>query len=152
MPGDLPLIEGAFRFAGLRSFLGRIVSLLGRSRRLPSTRPEADRSELPIVACATEGTVSVSTVMFREGASVRDLIVERDDTEGLLLRDIGRWDEADRCSCIFPLSALLSPAVSLCFGVLALRSSVTFDDVTSFRSSSVVLEAEVAAELRLQWC
>jgi len=152
MTGDLPLIEGAFRFAGFRSFFGRIVSLLGRNRRLPSTRPDVERSEFPIVACATEGTVSVSTVIFREGASVRDLMFEREDTEGFVFRAIGRWNEADRCSCILPLSEFRSPTASLCFGGFPLRSSVTLDDVTSFRSSSVVLEAEVAAEGRLRRC
>jgi hypothetical protein len=150
MPGDLPLIDGAFRFAGFRSFFGRMVSLLGRNRRLPSTRPDAERSELPSVACATEGTVSVSTVMFREGASVRDLMVERDDTEGFVFKAMGRANEAVRCSCILPLSELLSTPASLCFEAFVLRSSVTLDDVVSFRSSSVVLDAEVAAEGRLQ--
>ena len=45
--GDLPVpefIEGAFRFCVLLSFLGRIVSLLGLRRRLPSGRPDAERS------------------------------------------------------------------------------------------------------------
>jgi hypothetical protein len=103
-----------------------------------------------MVACGTEGTVSVSTVMFRDGASVRDLMVDRDATEGLVLNAPGRWDEAVRCSCILPLSALRSPPSPPCPGVAVLRSSVTFDDVTSFRSSSVVvLEADVAAEGKL---
>lgn len=155
MLGDLQLIDGAFRFAGFRSFLGRMVSLLGRKRRLPSTRPDADRSWFPIVACAIDGTVSVSTVMFREGASARDLVVVRDGTEGFVLRAIGRWNEADRCSCILPLSVFLNPLslpLSVGFEALALRSSVIFDDVTSFRSSSAVVDAEVVAESELRWC
>jgi hypothetical protein len=77
------LIEGAFRFGGFLSFLGRIVSLLGFSRRLPSTRPDADLSWVPMVACATEGTVSVSTVMLRRGGSIRVLLVlDSEDSEG----------------------------------------------------------------------
>jgi hypothetical protein len=75
------LIDGAFRFAGFLSFLGRIVSLLGLSRKLPSTRPEAERSWLPMVDCATEGTVSVSTVMLRRGGWVAER-VESDDMDG----------------------------------------------------------------------
>jgi hypothetical protein len=43
-------MDGAFRFGGFLSFLGRIVSLLGFNRRLPSTRPEAERSWLLMVA------------------------------------------------------------------------------------------------------
>jgi hypothetical protein len=38
------LIDGAFRFGGFLSFLGRIVSLLGFNRKLPSPRLEAERS------------------------------------------------------------------------------------------------------------
>jgi hypothetical protein len=75
------LIDAAFRFAGFLSFLGRIVSLLGLSRKLPSTRPEAERSWLPMVDCATEGTVSVSTVILRRGGWVAER-VESDDREG----------------------------------------------------------------------
>jgi hypothetical protein len=83
MFGDLPvpaLIDGAFRFGGLRSFLGRIVSLLAFNRRLPSTRPDAERSWLPMADCATEGTVSVSTVMLREGCVAER--VESEDSDG----------------------------------------------------------------------
>lgn len=143
--GDLPvpeLIEGALRFGALRSFLGRIVSLLGFRRRLPSPRPEAERSWFPIVVCATEGTVSVSTVMFRKGASVRDLTVWSDEYEGLDVGPLGRCVEADWCSCILALfRALLSLPFSTGL-VLALRSSVIFDVVTSLiRSSSAVVDA-----------
>lgn len=149
MSEDLQLIDGALRGLDFRSFLGRIVSLLGFRRRLPSPRPDADRSWFPMVACATDGTVSVSTVMFREGASVRDLMVEREEKEGFEVGAEGRWVDVDRCSCIFPLSLLgaLSPPLSTYFEALALRSSVTFDDVTSFRSSSSDLE--VVEEARL---
>lgn len=38
------LIDGAFRLGGFLSFFGRIVSLLGFRRKLPSPRPEADLS------------------------------------------------------------------------------------------------------------
>lgn len=123
-------MEGAFRFGRCFSFFGRIVSLLGFRRRLPSPRPEAERSWFPIVACAIEGTVSVSTVMFLVGASVRDLIVESDEYEALDGSAFGRWDDTDRWSCIFPLS------FSMCLVAFGLRSSETFVDVTSFRSSS----------------
>jgi hypothetical protein len=78
------LIDGAFRFAGFLSFFGRMVSLLGFNRRLPSTRPEAERSWLPIVDCATEGIVSVSTVMLRKGGCVAER-VERDDSDGFVV-------------------------------------------------------------------
>lgn len=76
------VIDGAFRLLGFLSFLGRIVSLLGFSRKLPSTRPDAERSWLPMVDCATEGTVSVSTVILRSGGWVAER-VDRDDSDGL---------------------------------------------------------------------
>jgi hypothetical protein len=82
---------------------------------------------------------------------VRDLMGERDDSEGFVLRAIGRWNEAARCSCIFAASLILPLSLSL--NAFALRSSVTFDDdVTSFRSSPVVVDAKDAAEERLQRC
>lgn len=90
-----------------------------------------------MVACAIEGTVSVSTVMlFRE--SLRDLIVESDEKDGFEGRVFGRCVVEDRCSCILPLSFLrpLSLPLSACLADFALRSSVTFDDVTSCLSSS----------------
>lgn len=70
------LMEGAFRGFLCFSFFGRIVSLLGLRRRLPSARPDAERSGFPIVACATDGTVSVSTVMLLREGSVRGFAVE----------------------------------------------------------------------------
>ena len=73
-----------------------MVSLLGFKRRLPSTRPEAERSWFPIVVCATEGTVSVSTVMLRNGGSVRDLTVCSDENEGFEVGALGRCVETDR--------------------------------------------------------
>jgi hypothetical protein len=123
------LIDGAFRFAGSLFFLGRIVSLLGFSRRLPSVRPEAERSWLPMADCATEGMVSVSTVMLRRGGWVAER-VESEERDGLVVIWLGRWVEAERCSCI-----LLLPMV------LGLRSSVILDELTSLRSSSEVLVA-----------
>lgn len=145
---DLPvpeLMDGALRFGGSRFFFGRIVSLLGFKRRLPSTRPEAERSWFPIVACATDGTVSVSTVMLRSGGSARDL-VDSDESDGFEVTVFGRCVEAARRSCILPFLADLV-ALSLPLSVLlllllalpslALRSSVIFDELTSLRSSSV---------------
>jgi hypothetical protein len=136
------LIEGAFRLAGFLSFLGRIVSLLGLRRKLPSTRPEAERSWLLIVACAIEGTVSVSTVMLRRGGSRAR--VERELSEGLDETLLRRWVEVERYSCILAFGAVLGP-LSLPLPVLVLwltwvgrvlRSSVTLMELTSLRSSS----------------
>lgn len=110
-------MDGAFRFGGFLSFLGRIVSLLGFNRRLPSTRPEAERSWLLIVACAIDGTVSVSTVMLRRGGSrARD---DSDVNEGLvetLLLTL--WVDDDRCCCILPFLPFFVP-LSLPLPVLA---------------------------------
>lgn len=152
--GDLPVpecIDGAFRFAGFRSFRGRIVSLLGFKRRLPSTRPEAERSWFPMVVCATEGTVSVSTVMFRNGGSVRDLTVCSDEKEGLEVGALGRCVETDRWSCALDLlRTLLSLLTSTFFEVRVLRSSVILLGMTSLPcSSSPVFEAiELESKLR----
>lgn len=101
-------------------------------------RPDTDRSWFPMVGWATDGTVSVSTVMFRRGGSLRDLMAERDESEGLLESGYARWVDAERISCILPLS-ILEPASlsrSPARDSLALRSSVILDDVTSFRCSS----------------
>ena len=117
------------------------LSYSGFSRRLPSIRPEAERSWLLMVACAIDGTVSVSTVMLRRGGSrARD---DSDVKEGLVeTLLLTRWVEDDRCSCILPFLPLRVP-LSLPLPVLAymllgrlLRSSVTFEELTSFRSSS----------------
>jgi len=146
MCGDLPvpaLMDGAFRFAGSLFFLGRIVSLLGFKRRLPSVRPEAERSWLPMADCATEGIVSVSTVMLRRGGWVAER-VESADSDCLELSWCGRAVEADRCSCILPFFAALDPlslplpVVLLLLSRFELRSSVTFEWLTSLRSSSDV--------------
>jgi len=140
---DLPvleLIEGALRFGGSLLFFGRMVSLLGFRRRLPSTRPEAERSWFPIVACATDGTVSVSTVMLRRGGSARDLL-ESDDNEGFVDTVLGLCVEVVRFSCIFSflldfVALSLPLSVLLLLLSLVLRSSVTLDELTSLRSSS----------------
>jgi hypothetical protein len=79
-------MELALRFGFGLSFLGRIVSLLAFRRKLPSARPDADRSWLAIVACAMDGTVSVSTVMFLEDISVRDFTVAMDDIDDIEAR------------------------------------------------------------------
>ena len=91
-----------------------------------------------------EGTVSVSTVMFRDAASALALLEASMEFEGFEGRLPGRWTtEAERCSCMLPwLSFLMvdSLPLSLCLLLLELlRSSVTFDDVTSLRSSSASL-------------
>lgn len=155
MCGDLPvpeLMDGAFRFGGFLSFLGRIVSLLGFSRRLPSPRPEAERSWLAMVDCATDWTVSVSTVMLRKGGSARDRL-DKEESDGLEETEFCRWVEEARWSCILPfLSALVAPSLPLSeFLVLlraVLRSSVTLDELTSFRSSSEPL-CEMAGGTKL---
>jgi len=136
----LELIEGALRFGGSLLFFGRMVSLLGFRRRLPSTRPEAERSWFPIVACATDGTVSVSTVMLRRGGSARDLL-ESDDNEGFVDTVLGLCVEVVRFSCIFSflldfVALSLPLSVLLLLLSLVLRSSVTLDELTSLRSSS----------------
>jgi hypothetical protein len=147
------LIDGAFRFAGFLSFLGRIVSLLGLSRKLPSTRPEAERSWLPMVDCATEGTVSVSTVMLRRGGWVAER-VESDDMEGFEVTCEGLCVDAERCSCILPFCAVLGPLslpLPVCLWLfLELRSSVISDELTSFRSSLKDLYEVVDEEMKLR--
>lgn len=95
---------------------------------------------MPIVGCATEGTVSVSTVMLRRGGSARDLF-ESDEREGFEDTVGGRCVDAARFSCIFPflpdLVALSLPlSLFLLLLSLVLRSSVTLDELTSLRSSS----------------
>lgn len=149
-------IDGAFRFGGFLSFFGRIVSLLGFNRRLPSARPEAERSWLLMVACAIEGTISVSTVMLRKGGSrARD---DSDVNEGLVETWLlTRWVDDERCSCILPFLPVFVP-LSLPLPVLAcmllrlLRFSVTFDELTSFRPSSGCLCGVdvVAADVKLR--
>lgn len=121
--------------------------MLGLRRKLPSTRPEAERwSWLLMVAWAIEGTVSVSTVMLRSGGSrVR---VDRELSEGLDETLLGRCCEAERCSCILGLVADFGPlslplpvpvlvlVVWLVWVGRVLRSSVTLNELTSLRSSS----------------
>ena len=101
-------------------------------------RPEAERSGFPKVACATDGTVSVSTVMLSEGASVLDLTVESDEKEAFGESMFGRWAgvDATRSSCTLRLFSVFSLPLSPCLLDRTLRSSVTFGDVTSCRSSS----------------
>jgi hypothetical protein len=147
-------MEGAFRFAGFLSFLGRIVSLLGLRRKLPSTRPEAERSWLLMVAWAIEGTVSVSTVMLRRGGSRAR--VDRELSEGFDETLLGRCVEAERCSCILPLVVDLGPLslplpvpVWLVWVGRVLRSSVTLNELTSLRSSSDLVCVVVAGEGKL---
>lgn len=154
MRGDLPvpaLMDGAFRFGALRSFLGRIVSLLGLSLKLPSTRLEDDLSVLPMADWATDGTVSVSTVMLRDGCVAER--VDREDSDGFVVTWWGRCADAERCcSCILAVWVFLvvvSLPLPFCLALcLELRSSVTLAELTSFRSSSETLGA-VAIETKL---
>jgi hypothetical protein len=90
-----------------------------------------------------DGTVSVSTVMLRRGGSrARD---DSDVREGLVeTLLLTRWVDDERCSCILPLEAFLVPLslpLPVCMLLLCrlLRSSVTFEELTSFRSSSGLL-------------
>lgn len=74
---DLPeaaLIDGAFRDCFFLSFFGFMVSLLAFAFKVPpaSARPDKERSGALSVACATELTVSVSTVMFLVVGSAPD--------------------------------------------------------------------------------
>jgi hypothetical protein len=90
--------------------------------------------------------------MLRDGPSVRDFVVDRDENEAFDDMAGGHWlEEEARWSCIFALESFLMVPVSLplsvCAGALALRSSVTFEDVTSFRSSSSVLLPDVIEEM-----
>jgi hypothetical protein len=158
MCDDLPvpaLIDGAFRFAGFLSFLGRIVSLLGFSRKLPSVRPEAERSWLPMVDWATDGIVSVSTVMLRRGGWVAER-VESEDSDGFDVTWFGRCVEVDCDSCILPFFAALDPLslpLPVCMPLLScleLRSSVTLEELTSLRSSSEVLLVVLLEERKLR--
>lgn len=139
------LMDAAFRLGGFFSFFGRMVSLLGFRRMPPSARPEAERSWFTIDACATEGTVSVSTVMLRSGGSRAR--VDMEDSDGFAETECwGRWAKVERCSCILPFLALLdalSLPLSVCLewsclkeSCFELRSSVTLDELTSFRSVS----------------
>lgn len=100
-----------------------------------------------MVGCATDGTVSVSTVMLRNGGSRVLLELDSEDNDGLVDTVFGRCVEAVRCSCILPFLPVLLPLslpLSVLFeGVvvlrLLLRSSVTLDELTSCLSSSVTL-------------
>jgi hypothetical protein len=80
---------------------------------------------------------------------------ERDDSDGFVVMWFGRCVEAER-SCILPFFAVLDPLslplpVCLLLGVvLELRSSVTFDELTSLRSSSEVLWEVVDEEMKLR--
>lgn len=88
--------------------------------------------------CATDGTVSVSTVMLRKGGSMRDRL-ESEEMEGFD-EMVPCCCDATRCSCVLPcLTALLPlslPLSALLLFDLELRSSVTLEELTSFRSSS----------------
>jgi hypothetical protein len=80
--------------------------------------------------------------------------VESDDRDGFVVTWLGRCDEAERCSCILPFWAERGPLslplpVFLLLVVVALRSSVSLGELTSFRSSSVVVCEVVPEEMKL---
>ena len=130
--------------------------MLGLRRRLPSPRPEAERSWLPMVDCATEGIVSVSTVMLRSGGWVAER-VDSEERDGLDMTCFGRCVEAASGSCILPFSDALGPLslpLPVCMLLLVvcleleLRSSVILEELTSLRSSSEGLA--LAEEMKLR--
>jgi hypothetical protein len=107
-----------------------------------------------MVDCATDGTVSVSTVMLRNGCWDAER-VESDESDGFAETWCGRCVEAERCSCILPFFAVLGPLslplpVFLLLLFLELRSSVTLDELTSLRSSSEVLCVVELDEMKLR--
>lgn len=117
------LMEAGFRTCLLRSFLGRMVSLLGFMRRLPlaSDHGWLILSACVMVACGMEGMVSVSTVMFLEPTSAFDFPGGRRGMESF--RDKLLWWCRER------LPSLLLPPLSLPLSVALLfwlRSSETF--------------------------
>jgi hypothetical protein len=105
------VIDGAFRDAFFLLLDGLIVSLLAFVRNVPpcSARDDTRSDGAPIVFCATELTISVSTVMLRvagSGAPVfcRRLLYDARD-EGAL----GRGVVSGSVSCGFFVSSFFSP-------------------------------------------
>ena len=94
--------------------------------------------------------------MLRSGGSARDRF-ERDEYDALEVTVFVRCVEGACCSCILPFQAVLGP-LSLPLSVFlvlfcevlseVLRSSVTLDELTSFRSSSLLCVA-VAEGIKL---
>jgi hypothetical protein len=108
-----------------------------------------------MVDCGTEGTVSVSTVMLRKGGWVAER-VDSDDSDGFDVTRVGLWADAERCSCILPfwvdfgpLSLPLPVCLPWSLVFFVLRSSVTFDELTSLRSSSEGFCEDVEEEMKL---
>jgi hypothetical protein len=93
--------------------------------------------------------------MLRSGGCVAER-VESDERDGFAVTWLGRCVDAERCSCILPFSAERGPLslplpVCLLLLVVALRSSVTLGELTSFRSSlSVVVCEAVPEEMKLR--
>ena len=103
-------MEGALRDAFFLLFVGLIVSLLAFVRSVPpcSAREDARSEGAPIVFCATELTVSVSTVMFRVAGSApvfcRRLLYDA-RADGAL----GRGVVSGSVSWVFLTSSFFSP-------------------------------------------
>jgi hypothetical protein len=82
--------------------------------------------------------------------------VESDDSDGFVVMWFGRCVDAERCSCILPFFADLGPLslpLPVCLLLLLfleLGSSVTLGELTSFRSSSMVLCVVVPGEMKLR--
>jgi hypothetical protein len=110
---DVALIDGALREAFFLPLLGLMVSLLAFVRNVPpcSALDETRSEGGPIALCATEFTVSVSTVIFwvADSAPVFCLrLLKEVLVEGAFGRGVFSWS----FSCSFLLSSFFG-AVSL---------------------------------------
>lgn len=126
------LMLRGFRSAFFRSFLGRMVSVLGLSLTLPpSLRGPVDRSPAVRPDCGIDCTVSVSTVIFCFPSAGRTLV----DVSGKAGFVFGRLCRCDRCvgallegrrPRVVPAPSLLFPALSLPLSVGCCRSPSAF--------------------------
>lgn len=105
------VIDGAFRDAFFLLLLGLIVSLLAFVRKVPPCSALEDtRSDgAPIVLCATEFTVSVSTVMLRVAGSAPVFCCRRLLNDALADGAFGRGVVSGSLSCALLVSPFFSP-------------------------------------------
>jgi len=140
---DVVLIEGVFRDAFFLPLLGLIVSLLAFARNVPpcSALPDAARSGGgPRVFCATEFTVSVSTVIFLVLGSaldfcfrlLKDVRVDIVFGRGVLSRS---FSPSLRSSSFFPPLSL-SELFTLVFTATAIDLRGVLEPDGTLRSSS----------------
>jgi hypothetical protein len=96
------VIDGAFLDAFFLLLVGLIVSLLAFVRNVPpcSARDDTRSEGAPIVFCATELTISVSTVMLRVAGSAAPVFCRRLLKDARVDGALGRGVISGSASCI----------------------------------------------------